>query len=104
MVKRCYQLLMYTLSSKMRFKGNILRVSPYNKAECFLGYYDKSSWDDTGRYMLCMKAKDTWSNVVPLVAIELLLIDTKNGNRVRKIGGKPFVECATRVYASMVRT
>lgn len=37
MVKRCYQLLMYTLSSKMRFKGNILRVSPYNKAECFWG-------------------------------------------------------------------
>lgn len=35
-IKRCYQLVMYTFSSKKKFEGNIIRVSPDDGAEYFL--------------------------------------------------------------------
>lgn len=85
-IKRVYQLGMYAVSPNIKSEGAIVRMSPDEQAEFFFGYYDKCPWDITGRYMLCMKAKDTWSDAAPLVAIELLLIDTENGNSVRKIG------------------
>lgn len=85
-VKRLYQYSMYAISSKIKSKGDIVRVSPDDGAEYFFGYYDKSPWDASGRYMLCMKAQDTWSEVAPLVPVELLLIDTQNNNSIRKLG------------------
>lgn len=85
-VKRGYQLLMYAMSPKIKSEGNIIRVSPNDDFEYFFGYYDKSPWDASGRYMLCMKAKDTWSEVSPLVPVDLLLIDTQNNDSVRKLG------------------
>ncbi|WP_088188410.1 glycosyltransferase [Desulfosporosinus sp. FKA] len=80
-IKRMYQLAMYTFSSKIKLEGDIVRVSPDDGAEYFFGYYDKSPWDATGRYMLCMKAKDTWSDVSPKEPSEIILIDTQNGNK-----------------------
>ena len=64
-VKRGYQLLMYAMSSKIKFEGSIIRVSPNDGSEYFFGYYDKSPWDASGRYMLCMKAENTWSEATP---------------------------------------
>lgn len=84
-VKRCYQLVMYTISPKVEYEGEIQRVSPNDGAEYFFGYYDKSPWDASGRFMLCMKAKDTWSDPDPLSEADIMLIDTKNGNSVRKL-------------------
>lgn len=84
-VKRIYQLMMYALNHKIKSEGNIIRVSPYDEFEYFFGYYDKSPWDITGRYMLCMKAKDTWTNPDPTEEAEILLIDTENSNSVRKL-------------------
>ena len=57
MVKRSYQLLMYTISPKIKYKGNIQRISPDDGMEYFFGYYDKSPWDATNRYMLSLRAK-----------------------------------------------
>ena len=52
-IKRAYQLGMYTISPKIKSEGNIIRVSPDDSNhEYFFGYYDKSPWDATGRYML----------------------------------------------------
>lgn len=85
-VKRVYQLSMYAISPKIKSEGNIIRVSPDDGAEYFFGYYDKSPWNTSGRYILCMKAKDTWSEVSPLVPVDLLLIDIQNNNSVRKLG------------------
>lgn len=85
-VKRGYQLLMYSISPKTKSLGNIVRISPNDGAEYFFGYYDKSPWDALGRYMLCMKAKNTWSEVAPLVPVDLLLIDIRSNNFVKKIG------------------
>lgn len=84
-IKRVYQHVMYVISPKIKSEGNILRLSPDDNAEYFFGYYDKSPWDATGRYVLCMKAKDTWSNVAPDEPAELLLIDTDNNNSVKTI-------------------
>ena len=85
-VKRCYQLSMYAISPKIKSEGNIIRVSPNDPAnEYFFGYYDKSPWDATGRYMLCMRAEDTWSDPDPLSSAEILLIDSEDGYAFRVI-------------------
>ena len=74
-IKRGYLLTMYAFSKKIMSEGDIIKVSPDKPGEYFFGYYDKSPWDATGRYMLCMRAKDTWSEPDPLGEAELLLFD-----------------------------
>lgn len=76
-IKRIYQRTIYTISPKIKSEGNIVRVSPKDpKHEYFFGYYDKCPEDATGRYVLCLKADDTWSETAPAAAAEILLIDT----------------------------
>ncbi len=84
-IKRLYQLAMYSIFPKIKSEGNIVRVSPDDGKEYFFGYYDKSPWDATGRYMLCMKADDTWSDVSPKQPAEIILIDTHDNNAVSVI-------------------
>ncbi len=74
-IKRGYQLACYAASKKITVEGDVKRVSPNDKLEYFFGYYDKSPWDATGRYMLCMKAKDTWSEPDPIGEAEIMLFD-----------------------------
>lgn len=84
-VKRCYQLAMYTFSHKIKSEGSIRKVSPDDTDyEYFFGYYDKSPWDRSCRYMLCMRAKDTWSDPDPVETADILLLDTKE-NSFRKL-------------------
>jgi len=76
LVKRTYQTLMYVFSKKIKSEGDIQRVSPNDPAnEYFFGYYDKSPWDASGRYILCMRAKDTWTEPDPKGEAEVLLFD-----------------------------
>lgn len=89
-IKRAYQTGMYAISKKIKSEGNITRISPDDpQHEYFFGYYDKSPWDISDRYMLCMKANDTWSDVSPREAADILLIDTSkpetDKGRIRKI-------------------
>ena len=84
-IKRGYQLTMYALSHKIKSEGNIVRVSPNDDMEYFFGYYDKSPWDGSGRYMLCMRAKDTWTEPDPFGEAEIIMIDTQDGNSFRVI-------------------
>lgn len=84
-IKRIYQILMYAISPKVKSEGNIIRVSPDNGAEYFFGYYDKSPWDGTGRYMICMRVDDTWSDPAPYTTADIILIDTRNDYAVRKL-------------------
>lgn len=84
-VKRCYQLVMYAISPKIKSKGDIIRVSPNDGPEYFFGYYDKSPWDASGRYVLCMRANDTWNEPDPLSEADIILIDTKEGDKVKKL-------------------
>lgn len=84
-IKRGYQYAMYAISPKLKSEGNILRVSPDEPGEYFFGYYDKSPWDASGRYMLCMRAKDTWSEPDPKTSADILLLDTENPGHYRKL-------------------
>ena len=88
-IKRMYQLGMYAISKKIKSEGKIIRISPDDGKEYFFGYYDKSPWDITDRYMLCMRANNTWSDVSPKEKADILLIDTEksdaNPDRVKKI-------------------
>lgn len=85
-IKRGYQRLMYALSDKITSEGDIKRISLNDPdSEYFFGYYDKSPWDVSGRYILCMRAKDTWSVPDPIGEAEILLFDLKDGNSFRVI-------------------
>ena len=89
-IKRVYQTGMYAVSKKIKSEGNITRISPDDQNhEYFFGYYDKSPWDITDRYMLCMRANDTWSDVSPKEKADILIIDTQKAendrDRVKKI-------------------
>lgn len=85
-IKRAYQLGCYAVSKKIKSEGNIVRISPDDQDhEYFFGYYDKSPWDAPMRYMICMRAKDTWRCPDPIGEADILLIDTKEGNKTRYI-------------------
>lgn len=88
-IKRVYQVCMYAVSPKIKSEGNIVRISPNDEQEYFFGYYDKSPWDIHERYMLCMRAKDTWSDVSPKEKADIILIDTRKSQddpeRIKKI-------------------
>ena len=89
-IKRIYQAGMYAISPKIKSEGNIIRISPDDKThEYFFGYYDKSPWNADDRYMLCLRAKNTWSEVSPKEKADILLIDTEKADsdpeRIKKI-------------------
>lgn len=85
LARRIYMYVSYAFSNKIKSEGNIIRLSPDDKKhEYFFGYYDKSPWDATGRYVLCMKAVDTWSDPDPCQPAEVLLIDTQS-NEIKSL-------------------
>lgn len=84
-VKRGYQLAMYSISPKIKSEGDIVKVSPDEPGEFFFGYYDKSPWDVSGRYMLCMRANDTWSEPDPSTSVDILLLDTATPGAYKKL-------------------
>lgn len=88
-LKRCYQRFSYAFSKKIKSEGNIISVTPNDGKEYFFGYYDKSPWNKTEKYMVCLRADNTWSDVSPKQSADIMLIDlTKDisdNNRIRKI-------------------
>ena len=80
-IKRVYQRMAYILSPKLKSEGNIVRLSPEDPIhEYFFGYYDKSPWDISDRYVLCLRANYTWRDVNPREPADILLIDTSKRN------------------------
>ena len=85
--KRLYHMVSYALSSeKFKAEGNVVRVTPDDGYEYFYGYYDKSPWDATGRYMIAIKVRQTYKSVAPKEPGEVVLVDTQNGNKILKVG------------------
>lgn len=82
-IKRAYQLIMYAISPKIKSEGDIKCISPNDGKEYFFGYYDKSPWDATGRYILCMRATDTWSEPDPNTNMDILLLDTQDSGSIK---------------------
>jgi len=84
-IKRGYQLAMYAISPKIKSEGDIVCASPNDGKEYFFGYYDKVPWDATGRYMICMRAENTWSEPDPTTSMEIVLLDNENIGSYRKL-------------------
>lgn len=77
-IKKTYQVIMYTISPKLKSEGDIVRISPNDSThEYFFGYYDKSPWDATDRYMICLRAQNTWVDVSPKEKADIIIIDTQ---------------------------
>ena len=85
--KRVYQLVSVAASKeKFKSEGDIIRVSPDDEYEYFYGYYDKSPWDITDRYMICLRVKQTYKSVAPKEPGTVGVIDTQADNKFIKIG------------------
>lgn len=85
-VKRSYQLGMYAISKKIKSEGDIIKISPDDGMEYFFGYYDKSPWDYSDRYLLCIRVKNAYSSVAPREEAEIILFDTKDNNSYKVLG------------------
>lgn len=84
--KRIYQLTSYAMSKeKIKVEGNVRRVTPNDGYEYYFGYYDKSPWDITGRYMIALRVEQTYKSVAPKERGMVVLIDTKENNRIIEI-------------------
>ena len=76
--KRVYQRIGYEFGDKKRCIGNVEKVSPTDlEHDYYFGYYDKSPWDATGRYMLCLKQKDARKLPESSDGTDIILIDTE---------------------------
>lgn len=84
--KRVYQVAsVLTSKEKIKSEGPVYRVSPDDGFEYFYGYYDKSPWDASDRYMIALKVKQAYKSVAPKQSGILCLIDTARDNRVIRI-------------------
>ena len=84
--KRLYQLLSYATSGdKIKSTEGVIRLTPDDGYEYYYGYYDKSPWDADNRYLIALKVRCSYKNVAPKENGTLVLVDTKNGNRVEEI-------------------
>ncbi|MCD8019188.1 MAG: hypothetical protein LUF92_06265 [Clostridiales bacterium] len=87
MAKRAYQIAGYATSKeKFSSEGNVVRVSPDDGYEYFYGYYDKSPWDATDRYMIVLKVRQAYQSVAPKAPGIVGVIDARKENRFIKIG------------------
>lgn len=85
--KRVYQLASVAASNeKFKSEGDIVRVSPDDGYEYFYGYYDKSPWDASDRYMICLKVKQAYKSVAPKEPGVIGVIDTRNNNKFEELG------------------
>ena len=85
--KRVYQVAsVATSNEKFKSEGEVVRVSPDDGYEYFYGYYDKSPWDASDRYMICLKVKQAYKSVAPKEPGIIGIIDTQNGNQFEEIG------------------
>lgn len=85
--KRVYQLLSVALSGeKIKSEGAIERVTPDDAFEYFYGYYDKSPWDATGRYMITIRVQQAYKSVAPKERGVVCLIDMNSGMTIIEVG------------------
>lgn len=85
--KRVYQRVSVAVNQdRFLAEGDVIRVSPDDEYEYFYGYYDKSPWDSTDRYLICIRVQQAYKSVAPKEPGTVCLIDTENDNKVIEIG------------------
>ena len=85
--KKIYQLCMYTISkNKIKYEGNIKRISSNDEYEYFFGYYDKSPWDVSDRYMISLKVNNAYKVPDSTEEAKVVVFDIQNNNEIIEIG------------------
>lgn len=85
--KGIYHRVSYILSKdKIKSEGVIIRISPNDEYEYFYGYYDKSPWDMTDRYMIALQVKNAHKVPDSIEEAKIVVFDTKNNNKMEIIG------------------
>ena len=86
-LKGVYHRTFYMLSGKeAKFQGNIERISPNDEYEYFFGYYDKSPWDISDRYMIALQVKNAHKVPDSIEEAKIVVFDTLNNNKMEIIG------------------
>lgn len=86
-IKGIYHRISFFLSrNKIKSDGNLVKISPSDEYEYFFGYYDKSPWDITNRYMISMRVKNAHKVPDSIEKAEIVVFDTKNDNKMEIIG------------------
>lgn len=80
-----YQRVLYTVSDKIKFEGEITKITPNDKYEYLFGYYDKCPWDESGRYILALRVRSATKVADSTEKAEVVVIDLENKNSIKKI-------------------
>lgn len=75
-----YQRVLYMLSPKFKYEGEITVVTPNDGFEYLFGYYDKCPWSEDGRYLLALRVKNASSVADSTAPAEIVRIDLKDNN------------------------
>lgn len=75
-----YQRILYRMSPKIQYEGNISVVTPSDGYEYLFGYYDKCPWSDDGRYLLALKVKNASAEADATSPAEIVRIDLNQKN------------------------
>lgn len=85
--KGIYHRVSYSISKdKIKYEGNLIRISPEDEYEYFFGYYDKSPWDITDRYMISLRVKNAHKVPDSTEEAQIVVFDTQNNNKMEIIG------------------
>lgn len=80
-----YQRLLYIISPKIKFEGNVKCITPKDKFEYLFGYYDKSPWSEDGKYLLALRVKNASSHADSVVPADIVRIRLNESNSVEKL-------------------
>lgn len=80
-----YQRVLYMISQKIQFEGDVEVITPDDGFEYLFGYYDKCPWDVTGRYILATRIKNATAKADSTELAEIVTIDLNNNNAINVI-------------------
>lgn len=87
LLKKIYHRISYFLfRDKIKNEGDLTRISPKDGYEYFFGYYDKSPWDITDRYIISLRVKNAHKVPDSTEKAEIVVFDTQNNNEMKIIG------------------
>lgn len=72
-----YQRMLYMVSPKIQFEGDVKKITPDDGYEYLFGYYDKCPWNDDGRYLLALKVKNASAEADSTKAAEIVRVDVE---------------------------
>lgn len=79
-----YQRVLYLVSPKFQYDGDIEKMTPNDGYEYLFGYYDKCPWSDDGKFILALKVKNASSEADSTKPADIVRINVKT-KKVEKL-------------------